>query len=177
MGGWLHSLIFPKPKRTDMYKRAILLTGFTVASLLCTLGVLNVCDCTGLSAGKVVAAADANKRSTDGQKVVAYYFHGTTRCATCRKIEAFSHEAVQAGFAEALKSGKLEWRTLNVEEPANRHFIKAYQLYTRSVVLAGYQGDKQLRWKNLEKVWELVGDKPAFTRYIQAEVKTFLEAR
>jgi hypothetical protein len=161
-----------------MKKKTLLLAGFAVLSLVTALGVLDICDCTRLVSGASVAvASDAEKSSSDGVKVVAYYFHGTTRCATCRKIEAYSHEAVRAGFGEALKAGKLEWRTMNVEEPANRHFIKDYQLYTRSVVLASFQGDKQLRWKNLDQVWVLVGDKGQFTRYVQNEVKTFLESR
>lgn len=159
-----------------MKKRAMLLSGFAVLSLLTVFGVLNVCGCLGFDGGAAVeAAAQSTQVPTVNSKVVAYYFHGTYRCTTCRTIEAYAHEAVQTGFAEALKAGKIEWRALNVEEPANRHFLKDYQLYTRSVVLASYQGDKQLRWKNLEKVWELVGDKGQFTRYVQGEVKTFLE--
>ncbi len=161
-----------------MKKRAIVLSGFAVLSLLTVFGVLNVCGCTGFDGGAAVqAAAQTNQAPTADSKLVAYYFHGTTRCNTCRTIEAYAREAVQTGFGDALKAGKIEWRTLNVEEAANRHFIKDYQLYTRSVVLASYQGDKQLRWKNLDKVWELVGDKPSFTRYVQTEVKSFLEAR
>ncbi len=161
-----------------MKKRTMLFAGFAVLGLVTSLGVLDICDCTRLAGGPAVAAAsDTDKPISEGVKIVAYYFHGTTRCATCRKIEAYAHEAVQAGFGEALKAGKLEWRTLNVEEPANRHFIKDYQLYTRSVVLASFQGDKQLRWKNLDQVWVLVGDKGQFTRYVQNEVKTFLESR
>ncbi|RPJ62212.1 MAG: hypothetical protein EHM23_04185 [Acidobacteria bacterium] len=161
-----------------MKKRAILLSGFAVLSLLTAFGVLNLCGCTGFDGGAAVeAAAQTNQAPTADSKVVAYYFHGTTRCTTCRTIEAYAHEAVQTGFGDALKAGKIEWRALNVEEAANRHFIKDYQLYTRSVVLASYQGDKQLRWKNLDKVWELVGDKGQFTRYVQGEVKTFLESR
>ncbi|RPI27862.1 MAG: hypothetical protein EHM61_07040 [Acidobacteria bacterium] len=162
-----------------MKKRAMLLSGFVVLSLLTAFGVLDVCGCTGFNgnAREVEAARQTNQAPTADSKVVAYYLHGTTRCNTCRTIEAYATEAVQTGFGDALKAGKVEWRTLNVEEPANRHFIKDYQLYTRSVVLASYQGDKQLRWKNLEKVWELVGDKPGFTRYVQTEVKSFLEAR
>ena len=39
-------------------------------------------------------------------KVVAYYFHGTRRCANCRKIEAYSHEAIEVGFVK-----ELEWLT------------------------------------------------------------------
>ena len=33
-------------------------------------------------------------------KVIAYYFHTNTRCSTCMKIEAYSKEAIEQGFAE-----------------------------------------------------------------------------
>ena len=36
---------------------------------------------------------------------------------------------------------------------------------------------KQARWKNLEKVWELLGNKQAFFRYIQDEVKLYLQGK
>ena len=29
-------------------------------------------------------------------RVVVYYFHGTSRCVTCRTIEAYTEEAVEA---------------------------------------------------------------------------------
>jgi len=160
-----------------MNRKALLLVGFSVLGILMMLGVLDVCDCAKLSAGKVLAAGEANKPPAEDFKVVTYYFHGTYRCPTCRKIEAYSHEAVQTSFGDALKTGRLEWRALNVEEPANQHFIKDYKLYTRSLVLVSYQGEKQLKWKNLEKVWELVRDKEQFTRYVQDEVRAFMESR
>lgn len=160
-----------------MSKKALVPIGLTVLSLLIAIGLLDICDCTRLANHTIAAADDTGKPAVGTVKIIAFYFHGTNRCTTCRTIEAYAREAVQTGFGDALKAGKLEWRALNVEEPANRHFIKDYQLYTRSVVLASYQGDKQLKWKNLDKVWELVGDKGQFTRYVQGEVKTFLESR
>ena len=45
---------------------------------------------------------------------------------------------------------------------------------TRSVVLAEYRDDKIVRWKNLDKVWQLVRDKDAFTSYVQSETREFL---
>jgi len=42
---------------------------------------------------------------TDG--VVAFYFHGNVRCATCRKLEAYTDEAIHSGFANALDDGVL----------------------------------------------------------------------
>jgi hypothetical protein len=166
-------------ENSKMKKKAILLTGFTALSLLMALGLFNVCDCMRVSSARTeaTAATVSTEPSAGDFKVVAYYFHGTYRCTTCRNIESFAREAVQTGYGEALKAGRLEWRAVNVEEPANRHFIKDYQLYTRSVVLASYQGEKQLRWKNLDQVWVLVGKKPQFVQYVQAEVNSFLETR
>jgi hypothetical protein len=107
-------------------------------------------------------------------RVLVYYFHGTQRCATCRKLEAFSLEAVQQGFKEALQQGTLEWRLINVDEPENAHFVNDYQLFTRSLVVAKMLDGEQKEWKNLAKIWELVGDKSAFMSYVQDEINTYL---
>lgn len=112
--------------------------------------------------------------ATDG--VVVFYFHGNARCTTCRKIEAYSDEAVHSGAAEALADGALTWRVVNVDEPANRHFIDDFQLVTKSVVLAEYRGGEVVRFKNLDKVWQLVRSKDRFMEYVQAETREFLEA-
>lgn len=108
-------------------------------------------------------------------RVIAYYFLGTVRCPSCRRIEAYSNEAIHQGFAGALNDGRLEWRVVNVEERGNEHFLKDYQLYTKSLVLAKIRGGTQIEWKNLERVWELLGDKDAFIRYVQEEVRGYVE--
>jgi len=64
------------------------------------------------------------------RKVVAYYFHGRVRCISCVKIEKLSRKAITEGFSNDLKNGRLEFRDVNVEEPANRHFIAAGIYYT-----------------------------------------------
>ena len=110
--------------------------------------------------------------ATDG--VVAYYFHGNVRCATCRKIEAYADEAVHSGFPEVIEDGALAWRVVNVDEADNKHFIQDFQLVTRSVVLAEYSNGKVVRWRNLDKVWQLVRDKERFVDYLQIETRTFL---
>jgi hypothetical protein len=100
-----------------------------------------------------------------------YYFHGTTRCATCKTIEAYAHEAVASAFAPELKAGSLEWAVVNVDEPANQHFTRDFQLYTRSVVVVDAKDPK--RFKVLDRVWQLVGDKAAFQKYVEQEIRAF----
>jgi len=107
-------------------------------------------------------------------KVVAYYFHGNFRCVTCRKLEALADEAIKTGFPQELKDGVIEWQAVNVEEKGNEHFIQDYKLYSKSLVLVEMDGDKQVKWKNLEKIWELVKDKDAYIKYVQDEVKLYI---
>ncbi len=107
--------------------------------------------------------------------ILAYYFHSTFRCYSCKKIEALTLKAINKGFSEELKNGKLVWKQINVDIPENRHFTDDYKLHTKSVVIVEIKENEQLRWKNLGKVWHLIKDEDAFTGYVQEEVKEYLE--
>lgn len=106
--------------------------------------------------------------------VVVYYFHGNTRCYTCKRIEALAQEAVKNSFTEDLESGRVIFQSVNVETPANEHFVNDYQLATRSLVLVRFSGGKQVRWKNLDRVWTLVRDPDAYDRYVADETRQML---
>jgi hypothetical protein len=120
------------------------------------------------------SARDGSTAKKIETKVIAYYFHGNYRCYTCTKIESYSREAIEAYFADDLKTGQLEFRPVNVDEPANRHFIQDYQLHTRSLVLTLYRNNQQQKWKNLKDVWQLVRDKDRFYQYVKSETEQFL---
>jgi hypothetical protein len=110
------------------------------------------------------------------RRFIVYYFHTTVRCTTCRKIEEYAQEGVERGFGAELRSGRLAWRVVNVEPAENRHYISDYRLYTKSVVVSEFIGGNRGRYKTLEKVWELVGDKDEFQKYVQDEVRRFIES-
>jgi hypothetical protein len=110
-------------------------------------------------------------------KFVAYYFHATFRCPTCRKIEQLSAESINGSFTSELKSGTLEFRRVNVEEPQNRHFVSDFKLYTRSLFIVRYSGDKVEQHKNLTRVWELVQSPQQFRDYVRTEISKFMGGR
>jgi len=128
----------------------------------------------------VKAPANANEAQTEpkptlqSSRVVAYYFHGNKRCANCIKIENWTHEAIDASFPVALKDGKLEWKVINTDEPANEHFIKDFKLTNKSVVLVNLDNGKQTNWKNLTGVWSYLNNQDEFASYIRTEVRAFL---
>ncbi len=126
-----------------------------------------------LGAGAPVLQA-AGKPAAAAPRVTAYYFHTTQRCASCKKLEAWSHEAIESAFAGPLKEGRLAWKVVNVEAKGNEHYVEDYGLYTKSLVLVDESSGKAARWKNLEKIWPLLQDKKAFYKYVQDETRAML---
>lgn len=117
-------------------------------------------------------AADSNNQPL---KVTAYYFHGSFRCVTCYNMEKYSKEAIETNFKDALASGNFEFKVVNVEDKGNEHFTNDYQLYTKSLVLSFVKNGKEIKSKNLTKIWDYARDKQKFVNYVTQEVKVFLE--
>lgn len=108
------------------------------------------------------------------EKTVVYYFHGNMRCRTCNKIEAYTKETINAGFAGEIKDGLLEILVVNTDKSENEHFIKDFQLTNRAIVLVRSNGDKLETWKNLDRIWLLVRKKKVFQSYINDELRAFM---
>jgi hypothetical protein len=107
--------------------------------------------------------------------IVVTYFHATARCASCLKIEDLTNATMTTRFAGPIAEKRVVWRVVNIDEPENAHFVKDYGLYTKSVVVSEVKAGREVRWKNLEKVWNLLGDSEAFQGYVEQEVRAFLE--
>jgi len=90
-------------------------------------------------------------------------------------MEKYSREAVDSNFKDALASGKLEFKAVNVEEGGNEHFVNDYKLYTKTLVLSMTKDGKEVKSKNLDKIWELARNKQKFIDYVASEVKAFMK--
>ncbi len=108
-------------------------------------------------------------------KVTAYYFHGAFRCPTCMTMEKYSREAIETNFKDELSSGEVEFKVVDVEKKGNEHFAKEYSLYTKSLVLSLVEGGKEVKYKNLDKIWEYVRDRQRFIAYVTQEMDKYLK--
>jgi len=127
-----------------------------------------------LEGQSIISLSDTGLKS-DADVEVVYYFMTTQRCQNCMKIESYTKEAVQEQFSENINNETMIFKMVNVDEPQNRHFIHEYQLYTKSVVLVRYRDGKQVEWKNLDQVWNYLGDETAFKEYVVREVNAFVK--
>ena len=120
------------------------------------------------------ATSAGTQEKSQASEIVAYYFHGNLRCKTCQMIEAYSEEAITQGFADELASGQLAWRVVNIDEAQNKHFVKDFELVTKSLVLVSFRDGEVVRFENLKLVWQLVRDKDGFLKYVRDGTREFI---
>lgn len=124
-----------------------------------------------------LAAGDGPSGKTDSLRenhIKVYYFHTNYRCTTCKNMEKYTIEAINANFTRELEQGKLIFSSVNVDEDSNKHFVKDYKLYTKHVILSKMENEKEIKWKNLDQVWVLVRSPEKFKDYIVRETRMLL---
>lgn len=130
----------------------------------------------GCSPSAPAPTAKDGAKDAAPDSVHVYYFHRTLRCPSCERIEAWTKTTLENTFPVELESGKVVWRSVNVDEPEFAHFDDDYKLSTQSVVLSEWKNGREARWKNIEEVWDLLDDQSGFQQYVEAEVRGFLSA-
>jgi len=138
------------------------LTAVLLLFVLASVAFVVVREVMSRNADSTAAVSETGDVPAKSDVLTVYYFHGTQRCMTCNRIEELAKAAIQARYAEELADGRVVFRSVNVDEPANEHFIKDFQLASRTVVMA-----KDGKYETFDAVWTLVRDPQKFTGYIQ----------
>ena len=110
-----------------------------------------------------------------GDGLIVYYLHQTKRCATCNKLEELAAQTMHERFASNLNDESIRFKVINFEMPENSHFADEYQLVTQSIIVQEVENGTKVRWKNLEKIWELVWKEEEFLNYVESEIRAYLE--
>ena len=120
-------------------------------------------------------AADEPVKAAPDDYIQAYYFHASYRCKRCTTLEQYSREAIETNFKDQLSSGILRFDKINFDKDENRHYLQDYNLTYRALVLVRYKDGKQVDFKNLSKIWGLIGSKDEFMSYVKAETEAYLK--
>jgi hypothetical protein len=153
-----------------------------IRSLLLVVALGSVLIWAGREFRKSQAVAEATQQpapteqipAVDGSQVVMTYFLLGKRCASCRKIEAFTRATAEKDFADELADHRLVFRVINTDEPAYRHFLKDYQLTSKTVILSHRLNGSETEWMDMEKVWDLLDDEAAFRTYLGTQIRSYL---
>ena len=106
--------------------------------------------------------------------VLVTYFSSDVRCATCVRIERLTRECVERNFAPEIQSGRIQFRTVNLDGPGNENFIQDYRLISKTVIVSDLAKGREVRWENLQDVWTKQKDESSFDAYLVEAVRRHL---
>lgn len=52
--------------------------------------------------------------------VEVIYFHGTSRCVTCKTVESEAKGNIETLYADQIKAGKISFASVNIDEPEGK---------------------------------------------------------
>jgi len=85
-------------------------------------------------------SAKTTQTSTSA-KVEVYYFHLTTRCVTCKAVEAEAKKDL-----EALYGGKVTFQAINIEDDSSKAIVAKLKIEGQTLLLV--KGDKKINLTN-----------------------------
>lgn len=120
-------------------------------------------------------AATSASAPLHANSVVVYYFHGNRRCRTCMAIQRAVQTTVSERFARETAAQTLVFREVNIDEPANAHFVTEFELSASSMVVVAKRGEKVVKWENCSEVWPLAHQSSKLEAYVEQQIRSYLE--
>jgi len=106
--------------------------------------------------------------------VIAYYFHPTIRCIACITVESIAAETIEEAFREQLADGRLVWMRINIDEKHSEDYEKQFEVSGSALVIAKLDDGNNMQYKKLTKVWELLSQPQALSKYVEREIREYL---
>jgi len=79
---------------------------------------------------------------TKNEIIDVYYFHFTRRCATCQAVEEQSELALKTLYPDLVKSGRILFTSLNLEESSSEELAKELQVSMQTLLIV--KGEKKI---------------------------------
>ena len=101
-----------------------------------------------------------------------YYFHMTTRCVTCKTVEAEARKNVEMLYADKVKAGTMSFTSLNLEEATGKSMGE--KLGVNSQTLLVVRGDQKINITN-EGFLYAVSQPQKFTEVMKAKIDPLIK--
>ena len=120
----------------------------------------------GISCNAQTNQKPASPVSKNGN-IEVYYFHMTTRCVTCKTVEAEARKNVEMLYADQLKSGKISFTALNLEEATGKSMGEKLGVNSQTLLIV--KGDQKINITN-EGFLYAVSQPQKFTEVMKSKI-------
>jgi hypothetical protein len=109
--------------------------------------------------------------SSSGNDIEVYYFHNTVRCVTCKTVEAEARKNVEMLYADQVKSGKISFMALNLEEATGKSMGEKLGVNSQTLLIV--KGDEKINITN-EGFLYAVSQPQKFTDVMKSKIDPLL---
>jgi hypothetical protein len=134
-----------------------------ISFVLITLAVVS---CSAQTNQKPVSPVSMNN------DVEVYYFHMTTRCVTCKTVEAEARKNVEMLYADQVKEGKISFTALNLEEATGKSMGERLGVNSQTLLIV--KGDQKINITN-EGFLYAVSQPQKFTEVMKLKIDPLIK--
>jgi len=109
---------------------------------------------------------------TKSGDVEVYYFHMTTRCVTCKTVEAEARKNVEMLYADKVKAGKISFTALNLEEATGKSMGEKLGVNSQTLLIV--KGDEKINITN-EGFLYAVSQPQKFTEVMKSKIDPLIK--
>lgn len=104
--------------------------------------------------------------------VEVYYFHMTTRCVTCKTLEAEARKNVEMLYADQVKAGTISFTALNLEEATGKSVGERLGVNSQTLLIV--KGDQRINITN-EGFLYAVSQPQKFTEVMKSKIDPLIK--
>lgn len=106
-------------------------------------------------------------------RLEVFYFHRTARCQSCTTVENYVRDLIEGRFAEEVRSGLIDFRTLNIDLPENEALARKFKA-TGSALYLNKITDGRDNIEFYADVWRLFGNEQALKDQLEIKINSLL---
>lgn len=110
---------------------------------------------------------------SNSQIIEVKYYHATLRCASCIQIEDFISKTLNLAYDKELKDSTLRFTSLDFMQPENEPMMEKYGFDTQALIITKVVDGKEVKFKNLDLIWDYLSDFAKFEKYVEDEIREF----
>jgi hypothetical protein len=107
----------------------------------------------------------------DSVRIDVLYFHATIRCTGCLAIEELTESTMKDLYAKELKDSSITYSSLDFLAEGNEHFQDDYKFDVQTLIISKKVNGKEVKWKNLERIWDLYSNPGNYAKYLESEIR------
>jgi hypothetical protein len=108
-------------------------------------------------------------------RLEVYAFHGTRQCETCKNMKANTKATLDKYFTEELKSGKIIYLVVDVDDEKNEKLAEKFQATGTALMLNKVVNGKETIYDWSEFAFDKANDTEVFIPELKAKIETVLK--